>query len=199
MNVMAQGKRLRAYPRASFLLRKGAYNVFKALHMLRPIYDWTDKIIMFICKLLLIGDIAITAMAVTGRYVSFVPDPAWSEQIVLTLMVYMAVLSATLAIRKRAHIRMTAFDPYMSPKMVQFLDLVSDLAVLALGIVMLVYGIKVCNSPLARFGKYESLPQLSRIWMYLPVPIAGAGMAIFELEQVFQRLETLFSSEKEAE
>ena len=173
--------------------------MFKALHMLRPIYDWTDKIIMFICKLLLIGDIAITAMAVTGRYVSFIPDPAWSEQIVLTLMVYMAVLSATLAIRKRAHIRMTAFDPYMSPKLVQFLDLLSDLAVLALGVVMLVYGIKVCNSPLARFGKYESLPQLSRIWMYLPVPIAGAGMIIFELEQVFQRLETLFSSEKEAE
>ena len=173
--------------------------MFKALHMLRPIYDWTDKIIMFICKLLLIGDIAITAMAVTGRYVSFIPDPAWSEQIVLTLMVYMAVLSATLAIRKRAHIRMTAFDPYMSPKLVQFLDLLSDLAVLALGVVMLVYGIKVCTSPLARFGKYESLPQLSRIWMYLPVPIAGAGMIIFELEQVFQRLETLFSSEKEAE
>ena len=59
--------------------------MFKALHMLRPIYDWTDKIIMCICKLLLIGDIAITTMAVTGRYVSFVPDPAWSEQIVLTL------------------------------------------------------------------------------------------------------------------
>ncbi|MBQ9564058.1 MAG: TRAP transporter small permease [Synergistaceae bacterium] len=154
---------------------------------------------MCICKLLLIGDIAITTMAVTGRYVSFVPDPAWSEQIVLTLMVYMAVLSATLAIRKRAHIRMTAFDPYLPPKLVQFLDLLSDLAVLALGIVMLVYGIKVCNSPLARFGKYESLPQLSRVWMYLPVPIAGAGMVIFELEQVFQRLETLFSGEKEAE
>ncbi|MBR1672211.1 MAG: TRAP transporter small permease [Fretibacterium sp.] len=165
---------------------------FKALGKLRPIYDWTDKIIMCICKLLLIGDIAITTMAVTGRYVSFVPDPAWSEQIVLTLMVYMAVLSATLAIRRRAHIRMTAFDSYLPPRLVNVLDLLSDAAVLGLGIVMLVYGIKVCNSPLARFGKYESLPQLSRVWMYLPIPIAGAGMVIFELEQVFQRLEAFF-------
>ena len=187
-----------AYPRAPFLL-KGADTVFKVLHMLRPIYDWTDKIIMFICKLLLIGDIAITTMAVMGRYVPFVPDPAWSEQIVLTLMVYMAVLSATLAIRKRAHIRMTAFDPYLSPTLVKCLDLIADIAVLALGVVMLVYGIKVCNSPLARFGKYESLPQLSRVWMYLPVPIAGAGMAIFELEQVFQRLEELFAGKNENE
>ncbi len=173
--------------------------MFKALEKLRPLYDWTDKLIMFICKLLLISDIAITTMAVTGRYVSFIPDPAWSEQIVLTLMVYMAVLSATLAIRRRGHIRMTAFDIYLPPKLVVFLDLVSDLAVLALGVVMLVYGIKVCNSPLARFGKYESLPQLSRVWMYLPVPVAGAGMVIFELEQVFQRLEALFGvKEKEA-
>ncbi|MCR4817885.1 MAG: TRAP transporter small permease [Fretibacterium sp.] len=173
--------------------------IFKTLEKLRPVYDWTDKIIMFICKLLLIGDIAITTMAVTGRYVSFIPDPAWSEQMVLTLMVYMAVLSATLAIRRRAHIRMTAFDKYLPRKLVNTLDLIADLSVLGLGVVMLVYGIKVCNSPLARFGKYESLPQLSRVWMYLPVPIAGAGMIIFELEQVFQRLESFFSVEnKEA-
>ena len=163
--------------------------ILKTLAKLRPVYDWTDKIIMFICKLLLIGDIGITTMAVTGRYVSFIPDPAWSEQMVLTLMVYMAVLSATLAIRRRAHIRMTAFDSYLPPKLVKALDLLSDAAVLGLGAVMLVYGIKVCNSPLARFGKYESLPQLSRVWMYLPIPIAGGSMILFELEQIFLRLE----------
>lgn len=166
--------------------------VFNALKKLHVLYDWTDKIIMFVCKLLLIADVAITSMAVAGRYISFIPDPAWSEQIVLTLMVYMAVLSATLAIRKHAHIRMTAFDPYLPEKLVKFLDLLSDIAVLALGIVMLVYGIKVCNSPLARFGRYESLPQLSRFWMYLPIPVAGAGMIIFEIEQVLERIEAFF-------
>ena len=60
---------------------------------------------------------------------------------------------------------------------------------------MLIYGIKVCQSPLARFGKYESIPTLSRVWMYLPIPIAGAGMIIFELEQIFQHLEELFGIE----
>lgn len=168
----------------------------KSKAILRPVYDWTDKILMVVCKLLLVADVAITTMSVTGRYVSFIPDPAWSEQIVLTLMVYMAVLSATLAIRKRAHIRMTAFDDYMPKKLVKFLDLVSDLAVLALGIIMLIYGIKVCQSPLARFGKYESLPSLSRFWMYLPIPVAGGSMIIFELEQVFLRLEDLFIKEE---
>ena len=155
------------------------------IKFLRKLFDWTDAFMMFLCKLLLIGDVAITSMAVAGRYVSFIPDPAWSEQIVL--------LSATLAIRRRAHIRMTSFDAYLPKKLVKFLDVLADVAVLALGVVMLVYGIKVCNSPLARFGRYESLPQLSRVWMYLPIPIAGAGMVIFELEQLFQ----LFFDDKE--
>ncbi|MBQ6775847.1 MAG: TRAP transporter small permease [Synergistaceae bacterium] len=173
--------------------------MFKILRkILRPIYNFTDKFIMLICKLLLIADVVITSMAVAGRYISFIPDPAWSEQMVLTLMCYMAMLSATLAIRKRAHIRMTTFDVYLPEKLVKFLDIVADVAVLALGVIMLVYGIKVCNSPLARFGKYESLPQLSRVWMYLPIPIAGAGMVIFEIEQVLQHIEEFFGIKEEA-
>lgn len=171
--------------------------MFKALRLLRPIYDLTDKLLMFICKILLIGDVCITSMAVAGRYIPFIPDPAWSEQIVLTLMVYMAVLSATLAIRKRAHIRMTSFDSYLPEKLVKVLDLISDIAVFALGVIMLVYGIKVCQSPLARFGKYESIPTLSRFWMYLPIPVAGGGMVIFEIEQIFQRLEDIFAPASE--
>lgn len=173
--------------------------MFKILRkILRPIYNFTDKFIMLICKLLLIADVVITSMAVAGRYISFIPDPAWSEQMVLTLMCYMAMLSATLAIRRRAHIRMTTFDVYLPEKLVKFLDIVADVAVLALGVIMLVYGIKVCNSPLARFGKYESLPQLSRVWMYLPIPIAGAGMVIFEIEQVLQHIEEFFGIKEEA-
>ena len=169
---------------------------FKAVSKIKPLYDITDKLVMLICKLLLIADIAITSMAVAGRYISWIPDPAWSEQMVLTFMVYMAVLSATLAIRRKAHIRMTAFDKYLPDGLVKVLDLLADVAVFALGIIMLVYGIKVCQSPLARFGKYESIPTLSRFWMYLPIPVAGGSMAIFELEQIFQRLEAIFVPEE---
>ena len=68
----------------------------------KPAYDITYKVVLFICKLLLIADILITTMSVIGRYVSFIPDPAWSEEVVLTCMSYMAVLSAALAIRRGA-------------------------------------------------------------------------------------------------
>ena len=168
---------------------------FRAVEKIRPVYDWTYKILMFICKLLLIADILITAWAVAGRYIPFITDPHWSEEIVLTLMVYMAVLSATLAIRKGAHIRMTAFDTYLPRKVLMVSDVLADLAVLILGIVLVYYGIKFCNSPLSLRGKYASLP-LSKFWQYLPIPVAGAGMIIFELEQLFLHIEAFFVKEE---
>ena len=170
---------------------------FKTIEKLKPVYDWTYKAILFICKLLLIGDILITSWAVAGRYIPFITDPHWSEEVVLTFMVYMAVLSATLAIRKGAHIRMTAFDTYLPKKVILSLDVLADLAVMALGIVLVVYGVRFCNSPLSLRGKYASIPTLSKVWQYMPVPIAGVGMIVFELEQIFQHVEGFFVKEDE--
>ena len=172
--------------------------LFRTLEKIKPVYDWTYKILMFICKLLLIGDIVVTAWAVAGRYIPFITDPHWSEEIVLTLMVYMAVLSATLAIRRGAHIRMTAFDSYLPKKTLLVSDILADIAVLVLGIVLVYYGIKFCNSPLSLRGKYASLP-LSKFWQYLPIPVAGVGMIIFEVEQIFLHIEALYLENKKKE
>ena len=169
--------------------------IFSAFEKIKPVYNWTYKVVMFICKILLIVDILVTSMAVCGRYVSFIPDPAWSEQVVLTCMVYMAVLSATLAIHTNSHIRMTVFDQYLPPKVVKTLDVVADIAVMVLGYILLTKGIEVCNSPLAKFGKYESLPWLSRVWMYIPIPLAGGSMIIFEIEQLFDHVKAFFVKE----
>jgi len=169
--------------------------IFNTLDKIRPVYDWTYKIVMFICKILLVVDILITTMAVLGRYVPFIPDPAWSEQVVLTCMVYMTVLSATLAIHKNAHIRMTVFDQYLPAKVVKVLDVISDIAVMILGYILLTKGWEVCQSPLAKFGKYESMPWLSRFWMYFPIPLAGGSMIIFELEQLYEHIKAFFVKE----
>ena len=47
--------------------------IFDKLDKIKPIYDMIYKVILFICKILLILDIIITSMAVAGRYISFIP------------------------------------------------------------------------------------------------------------------------------
>ena len=168
--------------------------VFKKIDKLKPAYDVTYQVVLFICKLLLVIDVFITCMSVTGRYVPFIPDPAWSEEVVLTCMSYLAVLSAALAIRKGSHIRMTALDKYMPKKMVISLDLLADIAVFILALVMIIvgwaYAIQIGSK-----GSYVSMPNISRFWMYFPVPLAGVAMVIFELEAVYNHIKKIFLKE----
>lgn len=170
-------------------------SIFQTIDKFKPAYDKAYDFVMFLCKTLLVVDILITCMAVVGRYVSFIPDPAWSEEVVLTCMSYMAVLSAALAIRRNAHIRMTALDGYLPKNLVRALDILSDVAVLVLAIIMIVVGWKYANG-IGSKGTYVSIPWLSRFWMYFPVPLAGVAMVIFELEALYHHVKILVTGEE---
>ena len=176
--------------------------IFKALDKIKPAYELTDKIVMFICKVLLIADICISGYAVCGRLIGgievgggqfirdvvpFLKDPAWTEEVVLTLMSYMAVLSAALAIRHEKHIRMDAFDVFLPAKLKLALDILADVAVLILGLIMLVSGWNYASTIGAR-GTYVSMMWLSRFWMYFPIPLAGLAMVIFEIERILEHV-----------
>ncbi len=158
------------------------------------IYDF----VMVICKLLLIADVVITTYAVMGRYlghyIPFINDPAWSEEIVLTCMIYMSFLSAALAIRKQTHIRMTSLDRYLPVKLCQVLDIASDLMVLIFAGIMVVEGFQYALTIGAR-ASYVSLPWLSRFWLYAPIPIAGVAIFMFELETIFKHFKKLSGKE----
>ena len=165
--------------------------IFQKLDKIRPVYDAVDKIVMVICKLLLIGDILITTYQVLGRYVPFIPDPAWTEETILTLMSYMAVLSAALAIRRGAHIRMTALDRFLPKGVLKALDILSDVAVLALAVIMMVQGWTYAIS-IGSKGTYVSMTWLSRFWMYFPVCLAGVAMIVFEIEALYMHIRSFF-------
>lgn len=168
---------------------------FERIDRIKPIFDIIYKIVLLVCKILLILDILITTMSVIGRYVPFVPDPAWSEEVVLTCMAYMAVLSAALAIRRGAHIRMTAFDAYLPEGVLSFLDILADACVLLLAMVMIVVGWKYASG-LGAKGTYVSMPWLSRFWMYFPVPVAGIAMVVFEIEALYNHFKKIMRKEK---
>ncbi|MCR4658342.1 MAG: TRAP transporter small permease [Lachnospiraceae bacterium] len=168
---------------------------FEKLEKIKPVYDAVYNGATVLCKILLIADILIVSFQVAGRYIPFIPDPSWTEQVVLTLMSYMAVLSAALAIRRGAHIRMTAFDRYLPEKLLKVLDIVADIAVLILAVIMIVEGWKYALVIGGR-GNYESMPWLSRFWMYFPVPLAGIAMIIFELEAIYNHIKSFYTDKE---
>ena len=106
----------------------------------------------------------------------------------------MTVLSAALAIRKKAHIRMTAFDKFLPKRLIIFLDILSDIAVLVLAVVMIVVGWKY-SVQIGSRGSYVSMPNVSRFWMYFPIPVAGIAMFIFQIEVLLDNIKELFVKE----
>ncbi len=159
-----------------------------------PVYDMVYKTTMLICKLLLVADIIIMTWVVIARYLTFVPAPNWGEEVILTLMAYMSVLSAALAIRRNAHIRMTTFDRYLPVGLVKVLDLVADIFVMILALVMLVVGWRYATGIGAK-GSYISMPWLSKTWMYMPIPLAGLAMIFFEFERIIIDIEHLLDKD----
>ena len=170
--------------------------IFESLRKVEPVYQFVYKVFMLICKLLLVADILITSWIVLARYIKVIPAPNWGEELILTLMSYMAVLSAALAIKRNAHIRMTAFDRYLPEKAIITLDLIADLAVLALAIVMLVTGWSYATG-LGAKGTFISMPWLSKFWQYFPIPLAGLAMIFFEVERIVIDIERYFGRKEE--
>ena len=78
--------------------------------------------------------------------------------------------------------------------MLHFLNLLSNVAVLALGVVMLVIGLQYATTIGAR-GTYVSMPNVSRFWMYFPVPLAGLAMIVFELECIYEEIRDILLKE----
>ena len=81
------------------------------------------------------------------------------------------------------------------------LDIAADIGVIILAVIMIVVGWQYANGIGAK-GFYPSLPWLSKKVMYLPVPVAGIAMVIFELESLFNNIRRLLGKkvyvEKEA-
>ena len=48
--------------------------IFSVLDKIKPVYDIAEKVMMIICKLLLIADILVTCYMVIGRYIPFQPS-----------------------------------------------------------------------------------------------------------------------------
>ena len=93
---------------------------------------------------------------------------------------------------------MTAFDVYLPKKVLQTLDVLADVAVMVLGVIMVTEGWKYTTT-LGSKGFYESIPWLSRFWMYFPVPLAGVAMIVFELESLYSHTKAFFIKDEEVQ
>lgn len=150
---------------------------------MRKFYDRVYWVFMSFCKLIFIASISITTYVVFARYV-LSKTPRWGEQSILLCMVYMALISASLAVRTDKHIRVVLIQ-YLFPesireKAMSILHGLSQVCIFAFSVFMIVYGYQfsmlMTKSNMSGLGVPNSV-------LYASVPIAGVCMLLMQSER----------------
>lgn len=142
-------------------------------------FDIVYSLFMSFCKLCFIGMVLITAYVVFGRFV-LNKSPVWGEPIVLMCMVYMSLISASLAIRRDTHIRMTIIDFLVPQKVIDVFKALAQILIFGFSIFMIINGWQFAM--LAGKNVITGVG-IKSMWLYLSVPMAGVALALMELER----------------
>lgn len=94
------------------------------------VVDFLYKIIMGLCIICISAQVIITTYAVIGRFVIGKTAP-WTDEMARLFMVWMSLMSASLAVKDNTHVRMTFFDKWIGAKGIKIRDFIFSLVNLA--------------------------------------------------------------------
>lgn len=146
---------------------------------MKKFYDAVYWLFMSFCKLVFIASICITSYVVFCRYILHL-TPRWGEQAILLCMVYMALISASLAVRTDTHIRVMLIDYLLPQKVIGLLKAMSHVMIFGFSLFMIIYGVQFTalmgKSVMSGLGCKQS-------FLYASVPIAGVCMLLMQSEK----------------
>ena len=142
------------------------------------IVDFIDRLLRGILALLFAGLIAVVAFQIAARNILLISAP-WSLDVAQLLFSWCIFLGAGLAFRYREHYTVNLWPAHgplgMIPKIAAFP------ASIAVIFVLIRHGIEMSGIGLNRLSL--SL-DISEFWFYLPIPVCGSLMALFQLEKL---------------
>ena len=146
---------------------------------MKKFYDIIYRIFMTFCQCVFVVSIVVTSYVVFARYILHF-TPRWGEQLILLCMVYMTMISASLAVRKDTHIRVTLMDFIFPKPFVTFLKYFAHIGISAFSLFMIFSGVQFCS--LMTKSVLSGLP-IKQAYLYAAVPLAGVAMLIMESEK----------------
>jgi TRAP-type C4-dicarboxylate transport system permease small subunit len=138
--------------------------------------EWAVIALMGTITLLVIAEIALRNLASTSLIVT--------DELARYLMVWTAMLTATLLAHEDGHLRLTFLTDVLPPAMARIVGLVSDLLVLCF--LALLVGGSLMLLPSIRQQNTVTLG-VSMIWFYAALPICGTLMFLLTLRSTVRR------------
>jgi TRAP-type C4-dicarboxylate transport system permease small subunit len=132
----------------------------------------------------------ICGVAITGFSISVVCDVVtrtlrapwlWLQEVTSIFFIYGAFMGLAVATRRSDHLMLSAITESMSGGLRHAVEIFNRLVILTCGLLMVWFG---WANFLHGFGSFR-MPSLTPIaWWYLAIPISGAFVVLFEIEQI---------------
>ena len=141
--------------------------------------DWLERALMAACGLCLLGFSASTLGDIVTRW--FGAPWRSAQEVTDTFFTYGIFLGAAVATRRQDHLTLTAVADALRGRARMAVELLTRLVVLAVAAAMVVFG---WQNFLAGFSSYR-MPSMTPIaTLYGAIPLAGALIALFSVEQI---------------
>ena len=140
---------------------------------------YSDAAVEGFCKILLVALVLIVTWVVFGRYV-LGQTPQWGEQLALMLMVWFGLLSASMAIRRGAHLKLAVLDLILPAKYLKPVHWFYIFVAAAFALFLIWSGIKLVE--LTSANTLSGL-NISSAWQYLAVPVSGLAILVQILDK----------------
>ena len=119
------------------------------------------------------------ALQVMTRYIPGITF-LWSAEVATYAFIWMVLLGAAAMVRERQHFTVSILLEKLSGKYLLALQVVIHFFLILFGLAFVIHGIQIT----AQFSSWtlNYLPGVSQFFIWLPVPIAGAGIMLFAFQ-----------------
>jgi TRAP-type C4-dicarboxylate transport system permease small subunit len=137
--------------------------------------EWIEQVLI---RILFLGLVAVVFVGVLLRYLFKIPL-IWGEELSMFMFIWLSLLSASVAVRRRTHFRMAELVNLLPKKGRVSFEIATLLLMAALTVVLGWQGFSLAASGLAEQAPALRVPM---VWVYGAFPVSAFSMMVFLLE-----------------
>ena len=148
-------------------------------HLKWPAFDVLERALMILCGLCLAAFTVSTLVDVVMRETGH--PLLWLQEVTSTFFTYGVFVGSAVATRRNDHLFLSALTEKMTGGVRRFFEVFNRSVVLLVGLGMVWFG---WQNVLTGLGSFRMPSMLPMSYLYLGIPLRGALVALFSLEQI---------------
>ena len=145
--------------------------------------DPLERVLMQLCGVCLVGFTSTTLLDIVARVAGH--PLLWPQEMTSAFFIYGVFIGASAATRRNDHLQLLALTESMSGATRRAFEVMNRAVVMGVGLFFVVYG---WQNFLTGFGSFRMPSMLPIAYLYAPIPLCGALVALFSFEQIINGL-----------